>query len=111
MHTKYSTEQVLSSKHDYQVKKLHDGDLSFYKIGQLTVIGRVFKNPIMEQHYENQRQNWKYFKDNISEHAGISVDNWLMRIHAYKNKDAFSEEYKQYERYLKWKHYNRHRPY
>ena len=111
MHTKYSRKQVLSSEHDYQVKRFHKGDLSFYRIGQLTVIGRVFKSPIMEQHYENQRQNWIYFKNNISKHAEISVDNWLMKIHAYKNKDAFSEEYKQYERYLKWKHYNRNRPY
>ena len=43
MHTKYSEKQVLSSEHDYQVKKFHKGDLSFYRIGQLTVIGRVFK--------------------------------------------------------------------
>ena len=43
MHTKYSEKQVLSSEHDYQVKKFHKGDLSFYKIGRLTVIGRVFK--------------------------------------------------------------------
>ena len=37
MHTKYSEKQVLSSEHDYQVKRFHKGDLS------LTVIGRVFK--------------------------------------------------------------------
>src|SRR5947209_1052059 len=91
MHTKDSEKQVLSSEHDYQVKRFHKGDLSFYRIGQLTVIGRVFKKPIMEQHYENQRQNWIYFKNNIKEHAEISVDNWLMKLHAYKNKDTFSE--------------------
>ena len=111
MHTKYSEKQVLSSEHDYQVKRFHKGDLSFYRIGQLTVIGRVFKKPIMEQHYKNQRQNWIYFKNNIKEHAEISVDNWLMKLHAYKNKDAFSERHKRHERYLKWKHYNRNRPY
>jgi len=43
MHTKYSEKQVLSSEHDYQAKRFHKGDLSFYRIGQLTVIGRVFK--------------------------------------------------------------------
>ena len=53
MHTKYSKKQVLSSEHDYQVKRFHKGDLTFYRIGQLTVIGRVFKKSIMEQHYEN----------------------------------------------------------
>src|ERR1041385_6079360 len=106
MHTKYSRKQVLSSEHDYQVKRFHKGDLSYYRIGQLTVIGRVFKSPIMEQYYENQCKNWIYFKNNISEYAEISVDNWLIKIPAYKNKDAFSEEYKQYERYLKQKHYN-----
>ena len=56
----------------------------------------------MEQHYENQRQNWIYFKNNIKEHAEISVDNWLMKLHAYKNKDTFSERHKRHERYLKW---------
>ncbi len=91
MHTKYSEKQVLSSEHDYQVKKFHKGDLSFYKIGRLTVIGRVFKKPIMEQHYENQRQNWIYFKNNIKEHAEISVDNWLMKLHAYKIKMHFQK--------------------
>lgn len=111
MHTKYSEKQVLSSEHDYQVKRFHKKELSSYKMGRLTEIGRVFKNPIMEQHYENQRQNWIYFKNNISEHAEIAVDNWLMELHAYKNKDAFSEDHKRYERYLKWKHYNRNRPY
>jgi hypothetical protein len=111
MHTKYSRKQVLSSEHDYQVKRFHKGDLSYYKKGRLTEIGRVFKSPIMEQHYENQHQNWIYFKNNIEERAEISVDNWLMKLHAYKNKYAFSEEYKRYERYLKWKHYNRNRPY
>ena len=35
MHTKYSEKQVLSSEHDYQVKRFHKGDLSFYRIGQL----------------------------------------------------------------------------
>ena len=48
----------------------------------------------MKQDYENQRQNWIYFKNNISEHAEISVDNWSMKIYTYKNKDPFSEEYK-----------------
>ena len=46
----------------------------------------------MEQHYENQRQNWIYFKNNIKEHAEISVDNWLMKLHAYKNKDTFQKD-------------------
>ena len=107
MHTKYSEKQVLLSEHDYQVKRFHKGDLSFYRIGQLTIIRKVFKKQIMEQHYENQRQNWIYFK----EHAKISVDNWLIKLHAYKNKDTFSERHKRHERYLKWKHYNRNRPY
>ena len=76
----YSKKQVLSSEYDYQIKRFHKGDLSFYRIGQLTVIRKVFKKPIMEQHYENQHQNWIYFKNNIKERAEISVDNWLMEL-------------------------------
>ena len=49
MHTKYSEKQVLSSEHDYQVKRFHKGDLSFYRIEQLTIRRKVFQKPIIEQ--------------------------------------------------------------
>ena len=110
MHTKYSREQVKSYNHDYHVK-IHKRKLSFYKIGQLTEVRNAFKNLIIDQRYKNKSEYWKYFNENISEHAEITTDNWIMNIHAYKNKDAFSEDHKRWERYLKRKYYEKYRPY
>jgi len=111
IHTKYNKEQIKICNHDYYVKKFHGKELSPYKIGQLTKIGNAFKNPIIDQQYRNKSEYWKNFKKNISERAEIAADNWIMNVHAYKNKDAFSEDYKRWERYLKWKYYKKYQPY
>ncbi len=111
MHTKYSKTQVKICNHDYQVKKLHRRKLSFHKKELLTKVENAFKNLIIDQRYKNKSEYWKYFNENINEHVEISIDNWIMNIHAYKNKDAFSEDHKRWERYLKRKYYEKYRPY
>ena len=103
MHTKYSKNTLLSSRHDYEVNKFHNR-LSRYKIRQLTRIGQILNQHIKELHIRNQLENMLHFNKNISEHAEISTDNWLMKIHAYKNKDYITENHKRYERYLIWKY-------
>ena len=47
-----------------------------------------------------------HFKKNISEYAEIMTDNWIMKIHAWKNRNYITEDYKRYERYLIWKYKN-----
>ena len=103
MHTKYSKTTLLSSRHDYKVNKFHNR-LSRYKIRQLTKIGQMLNQHIKELHIRNQLENMLHFNKNISEHAEISTDNWIMKIHAHKNKDYITENHKRYERYLIWKY-------
>jgi hypothetical protein len=47
-----------------------------------------------------------HFKKNISEHAEIATDNWIMNYYAWKNRDYITEDHKRYERYLIWKYKN-----
>ena len=103
MHTKYSKITLLSSRHDYEVNKFHN-KLSQNKIRQLTKIGKAFNHPIKTQHIKNQLENMLHFKKNISEHADILTDNWMMNIYAWKNRDYITEDQKRYERYLIWKY-------
>ena len=105
MHTKYSKITLLSSRHDYKVNKFHNR-LSRNKICQLTKIGQIFNHPIKTQHIKNQLENMLHFKKNISEHAEIATDNWIMNYYAWKNRDYITEDHKRYERYLIWKYKN-----
>ena len=98
MHTKYSKITLLSSRHDYKVNKFHNR-LSRKKICQLTKIGQIFNHPIKTQHIKNQLENMLHFKKNISEHAKIAADNWIMNYY-------ITENHKRYERYLIWKYKN-----
>ena len=102
MHTKYSKTTLLSSRHDYEVNKFHK-KLSQNKIRQLTRIGNLFNIPIKTQHIKNQLKNMLHFERNISEHAEIMTDNWIMKIHTWKNRNYITEDHKRYERYLIWK--------
>ena len=52
----------------------------------------------------NQWTVYNYLKANVDEQAEILTDNWRMSLQAWKNRYAFSEESKRWERYLIYKY-------
>ena len=100
MHKKYTEQQVEEYSHDREVEKFHKRELPIRKITQLTKIGKTFDKPIILHRHMNQWIVSEYRKNDISTQASILTDNWRMRIQAYKNRYAFTEDHKRMERYL-----------
>lgn len=101
MHRKYTEQQIEDFSHDRQVDELHNRELiSEKRRKQLTRIGNIFGKPIIFHQHMNQWLVSEYRKNDVSTQAGILTDNWRIRLRAYKNRFAFTEDDKRWERYL-----------
>ena len=90
MHKKYTNQQIKNFEYDKNIEKFHNGELDLKRIEDLTKI-RCFEKQIYYQHKINQQINMKQFQKDISMYAEILVDNWIMKIQAYKNQMHFQK--------------------
>jgi hypothetical protein len=106
MHTKYTSQQIknFEQKHDEQVEKFHRRQLNSKRMKALTKIGNSFKGKLYHYHKINQYTVLRHLKNDISTHAEILIDNWIMSLHAWKNRFAFNEDHKRWEKYLIYKY-------